>query len=368
MTESTDISTESIDSCLEPEVLAALVDGGLDETERREATAHLSRCEDCYESFVEVVRITEELALEDLPADERNPEVLVEKSHPDTHREWKPDRNEGSAKGRFTPPTVFRRPRMWAGWGAAATALAAAMLAFFLLRPDPSAEILNSTYWTARFAKSHADSLADRRSAHLVLPQELFLKFRSAEPRSGFQDGAEAIRIGAMAIHLQYLTGVAREPGLAAEVSENLRSRAAEVLEDLRPRVEGPVMGEIDSVAEILDQGRLPEPEVLAPLMESLDNTFLFSPALELGRWAELARIACAEQDSSFFRDRRVRRVLLGLLEESRAESRTEITIGGLPSGAVEPLERLSELLAGGVTRNDIPQVQQQVEYLLRLP
>lgn len=98
--------SRSPDLCLEPEDLAALIDGRLAADERARVLAHLGRCEACYELFEEAESITEALGEDD---------------------GWE----SGVAEHRV----LAWRPRRWRQSFSAAALLAAACALVFLWRP-----------------------------------------------------------------------------------------------------------------------------------------------------------------------------------------------------------------------------------------
>jgi tetratricopeptide (TPR) repeat protein len=60
-------------NCLDAETLAALVDGRLEATSRERAQAHLTTCAGCYEAFVEVGQLEQELESVTTNRDARSP-------------------------------------------------------------------------------------------------------------------------------------------------------------------------------------------------------------------------------------------------------------------------------------------------------
>lgn len=348
--------------CLDPEILAALVDGSLDSAERREAREHLSRCEDCTRAFSEVLQITEEMSASFMGSGvEPEPEATRASA---LAQSWTPAVIEGGGiegggiEGGGTkepeptraPPEQSHRNRGWVWKPAVALAagLAAAIVAWFFVRPEPGAQPLDSETIIVRWAKRDSGMVRA-----LVSPAVLFWNLRSGGLAS-ILDGADAVKVGALFTHLEYLIAL-QEIDLALETLDNLRTRLEST---------GRLEGALDAMASTLERGELPRIEEVRRTREILDTTLLYSSSLELGRWAEMVRIATVfEKDLSFFRDRQVHRTLARLVDESR----DGFDLGDFPPSVAEPLARLEELLADGVSEEELSEVQEQVEELLNL-
>ncbi len=334
--------------CLDPEILGALVDGGLDSDERREAREHLSHCSDCAATFSEVLLISEEMAA--MPASSEDAPEPAAVPAPES-RGWTPMAIDGGAGQEpevpSSRPREIRRNRRrgWATAAALAAGLAAAALTWFMVRPVGP---FDSKPFIARWASVGFQSIGE-----IVSPVRFFPIFRSPG-EGGRPEGAEAVQVAALFTHLEYL--VAREEvGLARET-----------LRDLDSRVDLPGLDTtLASMAESLERGVLPTAEEVAEASSLLDVMLLQSPNVELGRWAEIVRIATVfEKDVNVLRNRGLRRTLDRLVRESEAEA--DLGLDDLPPSTAEPLARLQELFADGVSEEELPAIREQVEELLR--
>lgn len=334
--------------CLDPEILGALVEGGLDVEERRAAREHLSHCPDCAATFSEVLQINEEMAAISATGLEntREPAAMPAPSAPESQG-WTPVTIEGGAANELPPPEARSRTkrRGWATAAALAAGLAAAAIAWFVVVP------MTSDFESGRIINRWA-SAGFEGVGEIVSPTSLFLVFRSPGA-GGIPDGADAVQVAALFTHLEYL--IAREEvELARETATELDSR----LDSSR------LQATLGSMAESLEAGELPTAEDVAEASSALDETLLFSPNGELGRWAEIVRIAAVSQkDVGVLRSRGLRRTLDRLV----LESQSELGFDEIPPSTIEPLAQLQKLLADGVSEEELPEIQEQVEELLRL-
>lgn len=296
------------ESTIDPERLAALLDGRLDERQREEALARLASDEAGFEAFAEALAVTRELETEDEDAT-------------------------------LTP----LRPRSSAWWqrpGLRALAIAAGLASLVAIPwavqrtgapadDDPvramtrlgSAERLpadwNGRPWSARRSRGQAvtsQGRSIRAGARLV---DLEIAVRAGDPESTSRIATDVVAL---------LDGVPAAAPVAA-VYETIHHRAAE-----------PPAG----LETLLERGR----RSIAALLDR--------ELVELGAWVEAARLAAARRDEGFFD-----------AEESRTVLEAAAANAELPQVSRGAAERIL-----GMIRSDVeppwPTLQRELTDLLQ--
>jgi len=279
---------------IDPEELAAFIDGRLDGERRRLMIERLAEDEEAYDLYDEVVRVRAEQAdsegAETAEAEARA-EATPERSG--TGR----DRSGDSARVVRFPGRALGWPGL--GWVAAAAALVAAVLAGWLLirprGPVPSTELL------ARYDPENLGPGAAAAALEVLGPT---LRGEGLTP----EERAAYFQLGVRAFDL----------ALAAEAED--RERAQKWLQEIdRLLSEGvdfafvhqDAYREIDRrLAEATSLSSL-RPEIAAAEVELEDDLDLpDEPYLAFGRWVEAMRVAAATGDRRFLGSREARRPL----------------------------------------------------------
>lgn len=285
---------------IDPEELAAFIDGRLEGERRRLMIERLAEDEDAYELYDEVVRVRAELA-----------ELDAEPVEADAPAE-PPRERPGSGRDRFgdAPPVVrlphrSRRPastRPGLGWAAAAALAAAVLVGWLVIRPRgpvPSTELL---------ARYDQDTLGPASAAVLdVLGPVLRGEGLSPAERAAY------FKLGVRAFDL----------ALAAEADDRVRAR--QWLEDIDRLLSEEVgfafdhEAAYDEIARQLDAATSLSslrPEIAAAeadLEDDLDRPE--EPYVAFGRWVEAMRVAAATGDRGFLASREARRPLRRFLK-----------------------------------------------------
>lgn len=278
----------------DPEELAAFIDGGLPEAEAARVRAHLGRCEDCYEVFLEVVRFQRESG-----TGEQEPEATV--------RPFPPSRTGG------------HRPRV-----AALTALAACLaglLGLAVYRGMAQAPVSEPT---ARLA----GALVEKAPA---LVGETWPRATRGDDGGKAPGGDRSFRLGVEAVNLY----------LAVQADNREKARdAARRTEDLLAG-SSTSGGELSIYGSLAAGAGLSRTEALAQLAEAeraLRERLQGSSRLEFsfGRWAEAGYLAALASEPQFFARPETRRLLRRFREESHLRHADEIA---------GPLRRIDDVL-----------------------
>lgn len=284
----------------DPERLAALLDGRLKGREREEAVGRLAASDEDFEAYADALAISAELNAED--------------------------------EAGVTPIAARQRRAPARRWLAMAAVLAAVALAPGL--------------WTRFAARTDAARFAAEIEAG-GLPARW-----DASPWGTTRGGGDAlspesraVRLGARLVDLE-LAVRGRSPAAAA-----LASETALLLEGI------PASGPSATIYREIARRAGEPPEQLEPLLErGRDMVPLLAgeERVELGAWAEAARIAAARGDRDFFESRATR-------------SQVERTAGsnGLEPSARSALERIRAALESEPA--DLPAVEREATVLLGL-
>jgi hypothetical protein len=259
---------------MDPERLAALLDGRVDADERARLVARLAASSDDAAVFADALAVTVELQAEDAAAARG--------------AAGEGDDGQGAA---VIPLRPARRrwpgvPRRWLALAAAATVVALVPLAWSARKSPPAgvetyAALLRGgglpAGWNAR------PWPATRADADPLTP------------------GARGARIGARLVDLR-LAVRARDPA-----AKRLAAEVAGLLEAL------PASGPATAVYREVERRAGGPPEALEPLLERGERAasrLAGGEAVALGAWAEAARLAAARRDAAFFRARASRDAL----------------------------------------------------------
>lgn len=249
---------------IDPERLAALLDGRLDERARAEVLEHLAASEDDFDVFVDAVAVSGEL-------------------EPSGETEGVTPLRPGSRGG------WAARPRT--RWLALAAAVAAIGLApwLWMRAHAPASDD------PARFAAALED-----RSAGLPNGWDSSPWGATRGAGDPLTPEARAVRIGVRLTDLE-LEAQARDMAGTAAMAEEV----ARLLEEV------PAAGPVASLyQEISRRASAPRGEV-EPLLEEARGaaaSVTGQDLVELGAWAEAARVAMARRDLAFFRTRQSRK------------------------------------------------------------
>ncbi len=315
-------------ACPDPETLAAFIDRRLPDAERRRVSEHLSECPDCYDIFVDTVRV-----LEDVPDGVR-------------------DRTE-PASG--VPPV---RPGPWARAVRAALPLAAVLIVAVgvWLVVQPGGGVGNG----AGTALPEAGELVAELRVGAVTDEVFESRgWPVTRGEGGTGDGSVptsmvdrdvAFRLGALTVDLAAALDGGR-PKLAIRLTHRIEDLLVEEVDlseplvrsyrDLRGSLEG---GEVSPSVS----GRATE---VAALVEERVG----AQAFRLGAWAEAGRLAAAGSDPRFF-DRPVVR---------RSAERLDADELGFPELSSEVL-RVAGLVAEGVAPGDLPELERSFTEIVR--
>lgn len=294
---------------VDPERLAALLDGRLDERERAEVLARLAASEEDFEAYVDAIAVTRELEAGD----------------------------EAEGVTPLRPPGRRWWQRPGGHWLAIAAVLAGIALAPWLWTRASGPDLRDPGRYVA---------LLEAEGAGLPAGWDRTPWAVTRGPGDPLTPEARAVRLGVRLTELE-LAARAGDPAAAA-----LAGEIVALLEEVRGA--GPVAAIYGEVRR-----RAGEPaETLKPLLEQGRKAVAQVAGEEmvaLGAWAEAARVAAARRDAEFFRSRESREML------GRA--------GGLP-GVGEPARaavgRIRAALEGGGAM-DWNAVEQGATELLRV-
>lgn len=261
-----------MDACPPLEDIAAFIDGMLSPAERERMTAHLARCESCYEVFAGVVEFQEESSAEDTTGRGVLPFPLVEPAAPDP------------------APAVplARRKTRW--FPLAASIVLTAGVGFFAWQASRPPEITLAGV---------VDTVEDRSAA----AERLYVGnvYRNAPPPSP-SDAAE------------FMTGVYLLDLRLSGTSE----KSPEILKRLAGELKDSSMTQ-DLVERYWDESldfREPEEAGRQILENEIQERLHEIPSFSFGLWAEAGRLAAATNSPEFFEDRDNRRFLSQIQKE----------------------------------------------------
>ena len=322
---------------IDPEELAAFIDGRLEGDRRRLMIERLADDEDAYDLYDEVIRVREELRwAADGGAAEATAVV-----------EPQPRRSVEGSPGE--PSSVVRLPERtsssrfgWsgAGWLAAAAALAVAVLVGWLLL-RPRGPVAGSSELLARFESS---TLGPHAAA--VALETLGRTFRSGDPLPP-EERAASFRLGVRAFDLA-LAAEARDAKLTADWFEEIDRLLDAVSFGFT------YQGAYQQLGQDLAAGASPQSlrRRIANAEADLDRD-LDQPYFAFGRWVEAVRIAAVTGDRRFLASRPARRPLRHFLESR-------------PSPAVaERLATVSRELERGAASADLEAVAEALEAVI---
>lgn len=313
----------SIDTCPDPEVLAAYVDRVLPDDERHSVAEHLSGCPDCYEVFSETVRLLDqEVEATVLPGPWRRAAKVilpVAAALALAFGAW-------AVLGWLSSPW-----RALGGDGSARKAVAS--LEADRLQDDRLVELVRDHGWPVFRGGASGEASPDgffervdpRTSFQLgVLSVDLALALEAGDAAAA-GDALDALdrlpeaRLGAAEPFLEYVLG--SDDGALRMDQQLAAGEAAEVLGERWDEVEAALLGLVDA------------------------------PGYRLGRWAEAGRLAAAAGDLRYL-DRMAHRGALAALDA--------LTV---PAPAAEPvaqaLERIRDRSRDGVGADDLPQLEE---------
>lgn len=328
-------------ACPDPETLAAFIDRRLPDAERGRLAEHLSECPDCYEIFVDTVRVLEE-----------EPDGVGEGADPVVDRE--------SGQAPIRPPV---RPGPWARVVRTALPLAAVLIVavgvWLVVQPgggaDDGAPGAGLPEAGALVAELRMDAVTDEVFESRGWP----VTRGGASPGNGpvptrAVDRDVAFRLGALTVDLATaLNG--RRTELAIRLTHQIEDLLAEEVDlseplvrsyrDLRGSLEA---GETSSSAA----GRAAE---AASLVEERVGAAVF----RLGAWAEAGRLAAQGGDARFFDRPVVRR---------SAERLDGQDLGSLelPPEVVREVERVTRLLEAGAGPDDLSTLERAFTEIVR--
>jgi hypothetical protein len=273
------------DSNIDPERLAALIDGKLTGAERDEVIAQLARSDEAYDVFVDAADIVRELEDEDQPA-RTDPANVVP----------------------FRPPLPW-----WRRGGTRLLALAAGLvgigaLSWTLMQGSAGGKAASN--WPVALLTDHVAGLpVDWNDVDWP---------RTRASTEVLTADSRAARIGARLVDLELAL---RKPD----------QRAAGFAEDIASLVDAipggaPSAVSYRAVAQRARQGNGLPGEEWSTMRESTES--LAGAPARLGAWAETARIAALRHDTSFFSSHTFR----SGLEEALAAARAKPAGGSLPS------------------------------------
>lgn len=283
---------------IDPEELAAFIDGRLEGDRRRLMIERLADDEDAYELYDEVIRVREELAEDEGDASAKPP--LPAAPAPTPAEPEKSTRPERTAPVVRLPSPAERRYR-WLGPGlAAAASLVLAALVGWLLFV-PRGPVADSSDLLARYDPASLPSAAG------VMLDRLGPTLRGADPLTP-EERAAFFQLGVRAFDL----ALAAETGDAESTERWLR----EIIDLLgKADVTGLVyQGVYKDVGDTLAAGTSPAElrraiaAAEADLEEDLDLPD--APYFAFGRWIEALRVAAATGDRTFLASRAARRPL----------------------------------------------------------
>lgn len=319
-------------TCPDPETLAAFIDRRLPDAERRRVTEHLSECPDCYEIFVDTVRV-----LEDEPGG-------VE---------------EGSGEEPAAAPV---RPGLWARAVRAALPLAAVLIVavgvWIVARSGDGVSGGGET------GLPRAEALVAELRVDAV-PDEVLESRGWSVTRGDGRPVAGTAPVGAVERDVAFRLGA-----LTVDLAAALDGRRVETAIRLTHRIEDLLAEKVDlseplvrsyrDLRGLLDEGEVPPPAPgraaeAAALVEERVGAAVF----RLGAWAEAGRLAAAGGDARFFERRLVRRSVRGLAPK-------ELEALELPPEVVREVERIAALLAEGVGPDDLPVLERSYAEIVR--
>lgn len=277
---------------VDPERLAALLDGRLDERQRAEVLERLASSDEAFEAYADAVAATRELEASD------------------------------EAEG-VTPLAPRRGRRWWRRPGGHWLAIAATV----------AGVTVSTVLWTRLRAPDLDDPgrfamLLEAEGAGLPAAWDARPWSVTRGPGDPLTPEARAVRLGVRLTDLEVAVrgGDPRVPELAAEIGA--------LLEDV------PAAGPVAAVYREVGRRSGESPERLEPLLEQGRVAVARAAGedyVRLGAWAEAARIAAARRDEEFFRSR-----------ETRAVLDWAVDLPGLPEPARAALERIREAIGGG--------------------
>jgi hypothetical protein len=274
------------DSKIDPERLAALIDGKLTGAERDEVIAQLARSDEAYDVFVDAADVVRELEDEDQPA-----------------------RTDPSNVVPFRPALPW-----WRRGSTRLLALAAGLVGIaalsWTLMPRLASRNGNGD-WPVALLSDGASGLPQSWT-DVAWP-------RTRASTEVLTDHSRAVRIGARLVDLELAL---RKPD----------QRAAGFAEEIASLMDGIPVGAASatwyrSIAQGARQGSAPPANELSTMRASTESVAGPRPA-RLGAWAETARIAAMRRDASFFSSEAFR----ADLERALAVARTKPAAESLPS------------------------------------
>jgi len=315
---------------IDPEELAAFIDGRLEGERRRLMIARLAEDEDAYDLYDEVIRVREELAVVEAAAASApegapvEPRSAADPPAPPAETPLSPEPPRKPAGWRrWTFPTVSR-PRT-VGWFPVAAAAAAVVVAFgawWLIRP---LHPLPSTDLLAAFDPSSLTPEAAREA-----PESLGTVYRGTDA----EERAALFKLGVRAFDLALAIQVRDEAATERRLVE-----MAGLLEDVPFAIGLPERYE--RLAARLDSGAAPGElfagiaAAEATLQADLDDPA--QPLFAFGRWVEAVRVAAARGDRTFLASPAARRPLRRFLRSDPSEEvarQLETVAAGLGRGA----------------------------------
>lgn len=316
---------------MDPEALAALLDGSLSGDEREVALRRLARSPDDFEAFAEAARVLRELEAETEAAPAGPAPAPLPASAP--------------ARPEIRPARWFARPRVWVPL--------AALLAGALLLPP-----------LMRDRGGAAGSLALLDGETLVAvpgPGSLERALGAGWDRPGWRvtrGGGDAQRDG----RLEFRAGVRM-----AQVEAAFEAGDTEAVLRLRPELTG-LLVRIDAPSDPVERYETvpAAPEGSREAWESsreraasdVATSLRGSPWFDLGVWVEQARLAALAGRTAYFDDEAA--ALLGDLV-SRADSE-----GGGDAPPAGRLRRLHGLVQDGVPADELGDVRSVIDEVMR--
>ncbi|MFL5386146.1 MAG: zf-HC2 domain-containing protein [Longimicrobiaceae bacterium] len=265
------------------ERLSALLDGRVDERQRRELLAHLATSEDDYEVFAHTAIVLRQLE-EQAPADE--PVRIDEEARLEEQARADEDRRAGALP---VPPSTrtggWRKRVRWTGVAAGVAVLALAAVWVVRNRASATAEPVRLAARLAESGQGLPAAWPGPERWGAVRGDDM------ATPASPEEQAALAARAGAMLVDLAV---VARARDTAA--TRRLANQAARRLE--------PRSGRGTPLLRIAERPGAPPDSLERLLARATDRLAgrLGRAPLQLGAWTEAALLAANRRDAAFFR------------------------------------------------------------------